>query len=306
MIYSLTLNPSLDYIIGVKDLKTGGTNRAESERITVGGKGVNVSKVLRNLGVSVKDILLTGGFVGEEIKRLLNSEGADAHFITGEGCNRINIKIKSREETELNGIGIPVNEKATSELLSLIEQMSEKDILVISGSVAKGSPTDVYAKLLAKAKSKGIFVTLDASGELFSSAVKYAPDIVKPNLDELCGYIGKELKAENEIIAAAKKLQADGAKSVIVSLGAEGAYILTTTGEVYKTEPPAGKLVNSTGAGDSMIAAYIFAKLSGYSEKERFRYASAAGSACAFIEGFPSRKEIESILTSQLFSSILK
>lgn len=295
MIYSVTLNPSLDYFIGLNEFEPGETNRTDSERIVAGGKGVNVSEVLRNMGFRTRDVVATAGFVGDEIERRLRGRGADCVFVRTPGLSRINVKIKSAQETEINGRGAPVGEEGIAEMLRALDGMTSGDVLVLSGNAARGTPADIYERFLRLADARGAFATVDAHGSLFRSTLAYAPRLVKPNLDELRMLYGADVTEDN-VPEYADRLRADGARNAVVSLGGKGAVMSGEDGGLYRASPPAGRLVNSTGAGDSLVAGFIAATLRGASVPEAFRFAVATGSACAYAEGFPSESDVEALL----------
>ena len=294
MIYTVTYNPSLDYILRAPSpFLLGETNRADGETICPGGKGVNVALVLKNMGLPCRAFAFTAGFVGEEIERRLLATGLDCEFLRVPGNSRINVKIKSGEETELNGIGAPVPNAYTEALIGKLSALRSGDWLDLSGNAARGTNGDVYGRIMTAADS-GVRVVADAHGELLRSALKHRPYLVKPNLDELGGLFDKKLTAK-DAPAYAEKLRAAGARNVIVSLGGDGAVMAAENGALYAADPPRGTLVNSTGAGDSLVAGFIAACEDGKDVPDAFRFAVAAGSACAYGEGLATRADAEKL-----------
>lgn len=297
MIYTMTFNPSLDYVIQMKSLKPGEINRTEEEHLYPGGKGVNVSVVLSNLGVGSRVIGFKAGFTGENLERMLEEFGCDTDLIPlQEGFTRINVKINAGEETEINGQGPPIGEKALHALYGKLDLMKEGDILVLAGSIPGSLPPDIYETILERLQGRGIHFVVDATKELLLNVLKYRPFLIKPNNHELGELFGKKLSTEEEIIASAKKLKEMGAKNVLVSMAGDGAVLVTDTGEVYKSLPPEGKVVNSVGAGDSMVAGFLTGWLKTGDYKEALRLGIAAGSASAFCSWLASREDIETLL----------
>ena len=297
MIYTMTFNPSLDYVIQMKSLKPGEINRTEEEHLYPGGKGVNVSVVLSNLGVGSRVIGFKAGFTGENLERMLEEFGCDTDLIPlQEGFTRINVKINAGEETEINGQGPPIGEKALHALYGKLDLMKEGDILVLAGSIPGSLPPDIYETILERLQGRGIHFVVDATKELLLNVLKYRPFLIKPNNHELGELFGKKLSTEEEIIASAKKLKEMGAENVLVSMAGDGAVLVTDTGEVYKSLPPEGKVVNSVGAGDSMVAGFLTGWLKTGDYKEALRLGIAAGSASAFCSWLASREDIETLL----------
>lgn len=293
----MTFNPSLDYVIQMKSLKPGEINRTEEEHLYPGGKGVNVSVVLSNLGVGSRVIGFKAGFTGENLERMLEEFGCDTDLIPlQEGFTRINVKINAGEETEINGQGPPIGEKALHALYGKLDLMKEGDILVLAGSIPGSLPPDIYETILERLQGRGIHFVVDATKELLLNVLKYRPFLIKPNNHELGELFGKKLSTEEEIIASAKKLKEMGAENVLVSMAGDGAVLVTDTGEVYKSLPPEGKVVNSVGAGDSMVAGFLTGWLKTGDYKEALRLGIAAGSASAFCSWLASREDIETLL----------
>ncbi len=290
MVYTVTFNPSIDYIMTVSPFKEGETNRTSAERFTAGGKGINVSLALRNLGVETTAIAFTAGWTGREIERQLTESGLPCEFIRVDGESRINVKIKSGVETEINGRGAAVDEAAFARLLDKLGRLRAGDVLALSGNAAIGTAEDVYTRIMSSVPS-GVAVTVDAHGDLLKSVLPLRPLLIKPNLDELCGIFGRNI-GDDEIGSCAEELRQAGARNVIVSLGAGGAVLASECG-VHRLAAPRGKLVNSTGAGDTLVAGFIAEYLRSGDVLSSFAYGVAAGSACAFMEGFPRREEVE-------------
>ncbi|HIZ82764.1 MAG TPA: 1-phosphofructokinase [Candidatus Mediterraneibacter pullistercoris] len=293
MIYTVTFNPSLDYIVSVDDFRLGLTNRTSSELILPGGKGINVSTILTNLGVTNTALGFIAGFTGDEIARRTEEAGIPSDFIrVGEGISRINIKLKSADGTEINGMGPDISREKLSELMEKLETLREGDVLILAGSVPASMPADIYSRILELIGGRGVTSVVDAAGELLLNVLKYRPFLIKPNSHELGDIFGTELKTREEAVPCARKLQNMGARNVLVSLAAEGAVLAAEDGTVYDAPAPKGILVNSVGSGDSMVAGFI----SGWMEKQDYRHAFlmgiAAGSASAFSEHLAARDEI--------------
>ena len=295
MIYTVTFNPAIDYIMTAEDLLLGETNRSKGEQILFGGKGINVSAVLKNLGAPSRALGFVAGFTGDALEDAIKKEGIDADFIhLKEGNTRINVKLKGKSETEINASGPHINEAEFKELLKKLSALKEGDTLILSGSANCYLGKGTYAEILDGLKGKNIRFAVDAAGELLKNTLKFSPFLIKPNLSELCELSGRSLKEKDEIISAAKQLQKEGAQNVLVSLSHKGAILVTASGEVYCEGGIKGKAVNSVGAGDSMLAAFIFY----YDKGEQFalKAANAAGAACAFSVTLPTKKEIEKLI----------
>lgn len=292
MIYTITCNPALDYTMCLSALKTGAINRSQGENLAVGGKGINVSAVLRRLGC---DSLATGfaaGFVGEEIVRLCAEEGIRTDFVRVPGCSRINVKLRAGEETDINGSGPPVPPDAYAALAEKLSALGESDMAVFAGSASPSLGEDAYAELMRRAGRAKLVA--DASGSLLRRAVSMRPWLVKPNKEELCELFGRpaESAAPEDIADMARALQKEGVQNVLVSLGAEGAFLLSESGEELFQPAFSGKCVDSVGAGDSMLAGFLAGKTMGKSDKDSLRLGAAAGAATAFRTGLAQREEI--------------
>ena len=296
MIYTVTFNPSLDYIVDVTDFKTGVVNRTTGEKIFAGGKGINVSMVLKNLGMSNTSLGFTAGFTGNEIKRLLAKKGVDTDFIEVEdGISRINVKLRSNEESEINGQGPVITEDNIKKLYEKLDCLKESDVLVLAGSIPDVMPSSMYMDIMKHLEGRGINIVVDATRNLLTNVLPYKPFLIKPNNHELGEIFGVELKTRESVVPYAKQLQEKGAQNVLVSMAGEGAVLIAASGEVFEAPAPKGKLINGVGAGDSMVAGFM----AGYMEKEdylqAFRMGIAAGSASAFSENLATREEIASV-----------
>ncbi|MEY8427888.1 1-phosphofructokinase [Lachnospiraceae bacterium 46-15] len=296
MIYTVTFNPSLDYIVSVEDFKLGMTNRTNSELMLPGGKGINVSTVLGNLGIENTALGFTAGFTGEEIVRQVENMGIHSDFImVPEGISRINLKLKSIDGTEINGCGPEIGEAAVAELMDKLEALGEGDVLVLAGSIPSSMPDDIYRRILERLQGRGVTAVVDATKDLLLHVLEYRPFLVKPNNHELGEIFRVELKDRKSAVPYAKRLQEMGARNVLVSMAGEGAVLAAQDGTIYETPAPEGKLVNGVGAGDSMVAGF----LAGWMEKRDYGHAFymgvSAGSASAFSERLATREEIEHI-----------
>lgn len=299
MIYTVTFNPALDYIVNMDNLKLGETNRSTSEMILSGGKGINVSIVLKNLGFDNVALGFVAGFTGEEIENGTRKLGITTDFIhLKEGLSRINVKLKANEETEVNGTGPIISEDELNALYGKLENLKKDDILVLAGSVPNTLPQDIYEKIMEMLQDKGIKIVVDATKDLLLNVLKYKPFLIKPNNHELSEIFGVEIKTEEEIIDYAKKLQDKGARNVLVSRAGDGAILIAENGDIYKSPAPKGKVVNSVGAGDSMVAGFIAGYLKNNSYEEAFKTGVASGSASAFSKYLAKKEEILEILNT--------
>lgn len=297
MIYTVTLNPSLDYIVTVPEFSLGMVNRTTDELLYPGGKGINVSLVLKNLGIESTAIGFTAGFTGEELTKRLREADICTEFIqVKEGLTRINIKVRSEKESEINGKGPIVSKEALGELFSFLMQLQEDDILVLGGSVPESVPATLYMDIMKALRGRNIKIVVDATKELLMNVLEYNPFLIKPNNHELGEVFGKELKTKTEVIEYAKKLKALGAQNVLVSMAGDGAVLITETEEVYQAEAPKGKVKNSVGAGDSMVAGFLAGYLKEKEYQEAFKMAVCTGSASAFSEGMARLDEVIDLL----------
>lgn len=293
MIYTVTFNPSLDYIVSVDDFKLGLTNRTSSELLLPGGKGINVSTILTNLGIESTALGFIAGFTGTEIVRRAERIGIRSDFIRiEEGISRINVKLKSIDGTEINGMGPDISSEKVTELMEKLEVLGEGDVLVLAGSIPSTMPDDIYSRILEGLEGKGVTFIVDATGDLLLKVLKYHPFLIKPNNHELGDIFHVELKTREEVVPYGKKLQEMGARNVLISMAGEGAVLVAEDGSVYDAPAPKGVLVNAVGSGDSMVAGFT----AGWIEKKDYRHAFymgvASGSASAFSEYLATRDEI--------------
>ena len=300
MIYTVTFNPSLDYVVQVDDFAVGEINRTRTESIYPGGKGINVSLVLQNLGLPSVALGFTAGFSGAEIERLLQEAGCHCDFIAvKEGYSRINTKIISGAETALNGQGPQLSEAELAALFNKLRRLTQDDVLVLAGSIPASLPDNIYEQILELLQPVGTRVVVDATGDLLLKVLKYRPFLIKPNHEELGEFFGRgPLLTEEEILAAAQRLQQQGARNVLVSRGANGALLLDENGKLHKQASPKGTLVNSVGAGDSMVAGFLAGYLQTQDYDAALRLGVAAGSASAFKAWLATREDVEKILVS--------
>ena len=297
MIYTVTFNPSLDYVIQVDKLVPGEINRTTHEAVYPGGKGNNVSVILSNLGHSSKALGFTAGFTGEALENMLKEFGCDTAFIRlQEGSTRINVKINAGEETEINGQGPVITEEAQSALFEQLDALKEEDILVLAGSIPNTLPSDIYERILEHLQGRGIHFVVDATKELLLKVLKYHPFLIKPNNHELGEMFGVTLKTRDEIVTYAKKLQEMGAENVLVSMAGDGAILLTEDGIIYKAKPPKGKVLNSVGAGDSMVAGFLTGYLNTGEYEKAFRLGVVTGSATAFQYWLATKEDIVALM----------
>lgn len=296
MIYTVTFNPSLDYIVSVENFQLGITNRTSSELMLPGGKGINVSTVLMNLGIENKALGFVAGFVGDEIIRRLEEMGVQNGFIRiEEGVSRINLKLKSIDGTEINGQGPVISPEHVEGLMKQLDRLGEGDVLFLSGSIPSSMPDDAYQKIMERLDGRGVQIVVDATKDLLLNVLEYHPFLIKPNNHELGELFGVELKTREEVIPYAKKLQEKGAVNVLVSMAGEGAVLIDANEDVYMAPAPKGTLVNGVGAGDSMVAGFM----AGWLEKQDYEHAFcmgvSAGSASAFSEHLATKAEIEAV-----------
>lgn len=298
MIYTVTFNPCLDYVVNVDTLTLGAVNRASRETVMAGGKGVNVSIVLKNLGHASCAWGFLAGFTGDELARRLRDMGIDTDFISvREGMSRINVKVKAAEETEINGIGPAITEADVEALYAKIDQLTADDILIVSGSVPATMPGDIYERILARLDGRGVRIVVDATRDLLVNVLPYHPFLIKPNNHELGEIFDVVLTTREDVVPYAKKLQEQGARNVLVSMAGEGAVLVTEDGDVIESPSPKGTVVNSVGAGDSMVAGFVAGYLeSDGSYEQAFRMGVCTGSASAFSLGLATRDQVEELL----------
>ena len=297
MIYTVTFNPSLDYIVDVDDFKTGRVNRTSQEIIYPGGKGINVSIVLKNLGYDSVALGFSAGFVGNEIERQLDKKGVNTDFIKVEnGVSRINVKLRSNEETEINGQGPEIKQADIDSLFKKLDALTSEDILVLAGSIPSIMPASMYMDIMEYVKNKNMKVVVDATRDLLTKVLPYKPFMIKPNNHELGEIFGVEITTKDDVVMYAKKLQEMGARNVLVSMAKDGAVLVTEDNKEYRAEAPKGILKNSVGAGDSMVAGFIYGYLSSHDYENAFKYGVCTGSASAFSEELATKDEVESLI----------
>ena len=303
MIYTVTFNPSLDYIVSVDDFTTGRVNRTTKELIYAGGKGINVSIVLKNLGYDSTALGFVAGFTGKEISRLLSEKGISTDFVqVMKGLSRINVKIRSARESEINGQGPAIDKDSIDKLFEQLDHLKAGDVLVLAGSIPNVMPSTMYSDIMAFLKGRNIRIVVDATQDLLLNVLEYKPFLIKPNNHELGEIFGVELKTREEVVPYAKKMQEKGAVNVLVSMAGEGAVLVTEEGAVYMAEAPKGKLKNSVGAGDSMVAGFVAGYLQSEDYAEAFKTAVCTGSASAFSEELATREEVEQLLRAHKFN----
>ncbi|MDO4615726.1 MAG: 1-phosphofructokinase [Lachnospiraceae bacterium] len=300
MIYTVTFNPALDYIVRTENFRIGQVNRTNYEKMLPGGKGINVSIVLRNMGIDSTALGFVAGFTGQEIQEELKTYGIGTDFIqVKEGISRINLKMKSDKETEINGQGPKITEQDIEALFAQLDQLEAGDWLVISGSVPNTLPQDMYERIMSRLDGKGIRIVVDATKDLLVKVLKYHPFLVKPNNHELGELYGVELRTQEEVVPYARRLQEAGAQNILISMAGEGAVLISEQGDVLKSPAPKGTVVNSVGAGDSMVAGFLTGYLESKGDYEKaFRMGLCAGSASAFSEELATRQEVETLLKS--------
>ncbi len=297
MIYTVTFNPSLDYIVSVDGFTLGRVNRTTKELVYPGGKGVNVSLVLKNLGMENTALGFIAGFTGTEIERGLKEWGCLTDFIKiPEGMSRINMKLRSQEESEINGQGPKISEDALEELYRKLDAMEPGDVLVLAGSIPNSMPDSSYEQILARVQGRHIRSVVDATGDLLVNVLKYHPFLIKPNNHELEEIFHVPMDSKETIVTYAKKMQEMGAENVLISMAGDGAILVDADGGVWQSPAPKGKVVNSVGAGDSMVAGFITGYLKSQSYEEAFHMGICTGSASAFSERLATQEEVDGIL----------
>ena len=302
MIYTVTFNPSLDYIISMKDFQLGKTNRTCAEQMLPGGKGINVSTVLHNLDIENTALGFTAGFTGKELLRKMKDIGFQSDFIhLDHGCSRINIKLKDFDGTEINGQGPSINQEAIRKLIKKLEKLQPGDILVLAGSIPESMPDSIYRDILSTLDGRGILYVVDATKNLLLNVLEYHPFLIKPNNHELGEIFHITLATRDEVVPYARKLQEKGARNVLVSMAGDGAVLVAENGEVHMQPAPKGTLVNAVGAGDSMVAGFV----AGWVQKQNYHHAFhmgiSAGSASAFSDLLASKEEIYKIYNTIVF-----
>lgn len=296
MVYTVTFNPAIDYVVHTGEMKLGATNRSEKEEMYFGGKGINVSIVLRELGIDSKALGFTAGFTGEAIEQGLDRMGIDTDFVWLEhGNSRINVKIKSAEETELNGQGPDIDDKAITALFEKLDGLKDDDTLILAGSIPSSLPSDIYQRILQRLSGKKIKAVVDATNDLLLNVLQYKPFLVKPNNHELGDMFGVELKSDADIEKYARKLQDMGAVNVLISMAGDGAILIDEFGKMHRCGVCKGKVKNSVGAGDSMVAGFTAGSLQGDYEYA-LKLGTAAGGATAFSDGLATKEKISELL----------
>lgn len=298
MIYTVTFNPALDYVVKVSQFTPGKVNRTVREDIYYGGKGLNVSTVLTKLGYENTALGFIAGFTGDEIERGVRTMGFQSDFIRVEkGISRINVKLKSQEESEINGMGPEITQEDLRQLFGKLEKLTNGDVLVLSGSIPASIDDTVYETIMERLDGKGVRIVVDAEKDLLLNVLRYHPFLIKPNNHELGDMFTKVLQDEEDIIYHARLLQEKGAQNVLVSMAKDGAVLITSEGGVYRMAVPEGTVRNSVGAGDSMVAGFLAGYLENGDYEHALRLGSASGSATAFSEGLAEKEEIMKLYT---------
>ena len=297
MIYTVTFNPSLDYIVTVPQFVCGRVNRTTEEKIFPGGKGINVSMVLKNLGLENTALGFYAGFTGEELKRLVEEKGICADFIpVREGMTRINVKLRSEQESEINGQGPAIAAEDIDALYAKLERLKEGDILVMAGSIPDVMPQTIYMDIMKRLAGKNLKIVVDATRDLLVNVLPYHPFLIKPNNHELGEIFGVTIEDKAKVVAYARKLQEKGARNVLVSMAGEGAVLVADDGSVFQAKAPKGRVVNSVGAGDSMVAGFLTGYLKEGNYEKAFQMGVCTGSASAFSEELATRAEVMELL----------
>lgn len=296
MIYTVTFNPSLDYIVTVPHFTCGMVNRTSEEKIFPGGKGINVSMVLKNLGLENTALGFYAGFTGNELERLIREKGIRADFIlVKEGMTRINVKMRSDEESEINGQGPAISEADIKTLYEKLDRLSDGDVLVMAGSIPDVMPQTIYMDIMKYLADKDLKIVVDATKDLLVNVLQYHPFLIKPNNHELGEIFGVNLSTKESVVPYAKKLQEKGARNVLISMAGEGAVLVSEDKSVFMAEAPKGTLINGVGAGDSMVAGFLAGWMKSHDYKEAFRMGVACGSASAFSEYLADSEMIEKV-----------
>lgn len=300
MVHTLTFNPALDYTVFLSKLLLGETNRLERSALRIGGKGINVSAVLSSFGIETLVHGFVAGAIGGLIQEKARESGMNTKFVSASGESRINVKIKAERETEINGKGLIVTPEAYRELLDNLSKIASGEFLVLAGSLPAGMRSSAYAEMMSALSGRGVRFVVDATGEALLSTLAQNPFLIKPNVAELGELFGVKIENKVGAVRYAKELCALGAENVIVSLGSEGAVFVSKEGEEYETSAPKGKVVDTVGAGDSVVAGFLYATLQGKDKRTAFLTGVAAGSATAFSEGFATKEKTEELLETLL------
>ena len=297
MIYTVTFSPSIDYVVRLSSMRFNVTNRTDSEEYYYGGKGINVSQILSQLGLQNTALGFVAGFTGDAIEKGIRDMGVNTEFIKlPEGNSRINIKIKAGAETEINAQGPDIHEGALQALMQQIDRIQSGDILVLAGSVPRTMPDDIYERILERIAGRNIMIAVDATKKLLVNSLKYHPFLIKPNRLELAEIFNTEVETQEDVSKYAQKLRDMGARNVIVSLGRKGAYLLDENGQSHSYGIPKGTAVNTVGAGDSMVAGFIAGYLSSHDYDFALKLGSACGAATSFSPGLATRQKIDEVL----------
>lgn len=297
MIYTITFNPALDYIVKMDKFELGHVNRTTREDVYAGGKGINVSIVLNNLSVENKALGFIAGFTGEEIERRVREFGCETDFVRlKNGMSRINVKMKADVESEINGGGPDISNEALEELYLKLNALKSGDILVLAGSIPKTLPVDIYERIMKKYGDRGVKFIVDTTGESLLKVLSYKPFLIKPNHHELAELFNVKINSQQEIVEYGKKLQEMGAENVLISMAGDGAILIKSNGEAIYSEVPKGVLKNSVGAGDSMVAGFIAGFIKEEKLEDGFIMGVATGSASAFSEGLATKDKVEELL----------
>ncbi|WP_410495954.1 1-phosphofructokinase [Cellulosilyticum sp. ST5] len=298
MIYTVTLNPSLDYVMHLDQMNAHCVNRSNKEEIYPGGKGINVSIVLNNLRIPNKALGFIAGFTGKEIENVMKQLGGDTDFILlDRGISRINVKLEADKETEINGMGPQITPSDLKDLYVKLEQIEEGDFLVLAGSIPKSVPDSIYKDIMKMLANKNINVVVDATKDLLLNVLQYKPFLIKPNHIELAEMFNVTLSSDDDIVTYARKLQEMGAQNVLISMGGDGSILITNEGEVVKISVPEGTVINTVGSGDSMVAGFIAGYLKTKDLKQALKFATATGSATAFSTWLATSDKIDDLLS---------
>ncbi len=300
MIYTVTFNPALDYTMKVNNLQTGEINRADNEQMNYGGKGINVSAILSRLKTENKALGFIAGFSGDKLAEMLNADGIDNDFVKlNNGFTRINVKIKSDNETDINANGPDIQKEELEKLFEKLDALKQGDYLVLAGSIPKSLPDNIYENILERLKNRNIKFVIDATGDLLLNVLHFKPFLIKPNHHELGELFDVKIKEYDDIVKYSKLLQEKGAENVLVSCGKKGAVLLDSQGNTYQIGNVPGKIVSSVGCGDSMVAGFV----AGYIEKGDYAYALKLGAACgnatAFSQSLATKEEIDAMLVNK-------
>ena len=302
MIYTVTFNPALDYVVKMDSLELGMVNRSKSEAIFYGGKGINVSTVLKNIGVDSVALGFVAGFTGKEIEDGVKAMGVKTDFIQlKNGLSRINVKIKAEQETEINGQGPDIKKDELQQMFDKLDKLQSGDCLILAGTIPASLPSDIYEQIMEKLMNRNIDIVVDATKDLLMNVLAYHPFVIKPNNHELSEIFDVTIDSKEKAVVYAKELQKKGAQNVIVSMAGEGAVFVGSDGSVFTSEAPHGVVKNSVGAGDSMVAGFLAGYLAKGDYAEAFKMGLCTGSASAFSDQLATREEVEQVRRSHIF-----